>query len=64
MPQMRNFEVVLDSAEGGGYVVSAPELPGLWTQGETRVEAIANAREAIALYLDTTDDLVVTLRPT
>lgn len=29
-----------------------PDLPGCWTQGETRDEALANAKEAIVAYLD------------
>jgi predicted RNase H-like HicB family nuclease len=51
--QRRQFEVVLEHAEEGGFVVSVPDLPGVWTQGETREEALANAREAITGYLET-----------
>lgn len=53
----REFDVVLEVAEGGGFVVSVPALPGCWTQGETRDEALANAREAIAAYLEALDQL-------
>jgi len=38
------------SAEG--YSVSVPGLPGCWSQGGTEEEALANIREAIALYLE------------
>ena len=55
--QEREFEVVLEPQPEGGFVVSVPDLPGCWTQGETRDEAIANAREAIAAYLETLEEL-------
>lgn len=38
--------------EDGGYSVSVPALPGCHTQGDTLEEALANAREAIRLYLE------------
>jgi antitoxin HicB len=50
--QPRKFDVVLERAEEGGFVVSVPDLPGVWTQGETRDEALANVSEAIAGYLE------------
>ena len=56
MEQSRQFEVVLEHAEEGGFVVSVPDLPGVWTQGETRGEALANVREAIGGYLETLED--------
>jgi predicted RNase H-like HicB family nuclease len=41
---------VLTPAEEGGYVALNPET-GTTTQGETVEEAVANLREAAALYL-------------
>lgn len=41
---------VLTSAEEGGFVALNPET-GTTTQGETIEEAVANLREATALYL-------------
>ena len=41
---------VLTPADEGGYVAFNPET-GTTTQGETVEEAIANLREATALYL-------------
>lgn len=35
-----------------GYTVNAPALPGCITEGDTVEEALANAREAIAAYLE------------
>ena len=40
-----------------GYAVSCPGLPGCWSQGQTEDEALANIREAIALYLDVAEEL-------
>ena len=42
---------VLTLAEEGGYVALNPET-GTITQGETVEEAVANLREATALYLE------------
>jgi len=56
MAEPREFDVVLEAAEEGGFVVSVPDLPGCWTQGETRDEALANAKEAITLYLETLEE--------
>jgi predicted RNase H-like HicB family nuclease len=42
---------VLTPAEEGGFVALNPET-GTTTQGETIEEALANLREATALYLD------------
>lgn len=53
----REFEVVLEVADEGGFVVSVPDLPGCWTQGETRDEALANAKEAIGAYLEALEEL-------
>ncbi len=38
-------------AAGGGYTVEVPSLPGCFTQGSTRDEAMSRAREAIAVHL-------------
>jgi predicted RNase H-like HicB family nuclease len=46
------YTVVLEEEADGGYVVSVPALPGCVTEGDTRAEALANIREAIALYID------------
>jgi predicted RNase H-like HicB family nuclease len=34
-----------------GFAVSVPSLPGCWSQGGTREEALANIAEAIRDYL-------------
>lgn len=52
MSSKREFEVVITPAREGGYGVFVPDLPSVATQGETIEEARANAREAIAGYLE------------
>ena len=49
---MLRYTVVLIPEEEGGYSVEVPALPGCYTQGESREEAIAMAKEAIELYLE------------
>lgn len=44
--------ILIPDTESGGYVVEVPSLPGCYSQGETREEAIANIREAIALHIE------------
>ena len=50
---MHDFDVVLLEDEVGGYVTIVPALPGCHTQGETLAKIMENAKEAIALYLET-----------
>ena len=44
--------ILIPDTESGGYVVEVPSLPGCYSQGETREEALANIREAIALHIE------------
>ncbi|ALJ90002.1 type II toxin-antitoxin system HicB family antitoxin [Thermus aquaticus] len=46
------LKVVLEKSEEGGYTVYVPALPGCISEGDTLEEALANIREAIALYLE------------
>ena len=54
-PQMK-LKVILEPSEDGGYTVVVPALPGCFSEGTTREEAIANINEAIQLYLDPVED--------
>ena len=45
------LKVVLYPSEEG-FAVCAPSLPGCWSQGTTREEALANIADAIREYLD------------
>lgn len=46
------YRVLIEQDEDGVFVVEVPALPGCVSQGATRGEAVANAREAIAGYLE------------
>ena len=46
------FRVLIEQDEDGVFVAQVPSLPGCITQGETRSQAVANAEEAIAAYLE------------
>jgi predicted RNase H-like HicB family nuclease len=49
-------EFVFEPQDDGGYHVYAPDLPGLHTQGVSLDDAVANAREALELYVETLRD--------
>jgi predicted RNase H-like HicB family nuclease len=52
MAEPTEIELVFEPEEEGGYHVYAPDLPGLHTQGADFDEAMANAEEALALYVE------------
>jgi antitoxin HicB len=41
----------LAAEEGGGWLISFPDLPGCISDGETPEEAVANGRDALAAWL-------------
>lgn len=43
--------VIYPDREDGGWVAEVPSLPGCITQGETRAEVLANARDAIDTWI-------------
>jgi antitoxin HicB len=47
------FRIHIEQDEDGKFVASAPSLPGCWSQGTTREEAVRNITEAIEGYLET-----------
>jgi predicted RNase H-like HicB family nuclease len=49
------YRIALHKSEEG-YSVSAPGLPGCWSQGATEQEAIDNIRDAIREYLAVVND--------
>ena len=51
------LKVVFEPSDEGGYTVFVPALPGCISEGDTLEEARENIREAIALYLEASDDL-------
>ena len=50
----QNYEMIMWwSEEDGAFVVDVPELPGCMAHGTNRVEAIKNAEDAIAFWVET-----------
>lgn len=49
--KIHDYTVYLQKAEEGGYIVSAPALPGCVTQGETKEEALEMIKDAIEGYI-------------
>lgn len=48
------FEIrPLEAEEGGGYLITFPDLPGCMSDGETPEEAIQNGRDALKAWLKT-----------
>ena len=52
MPRQFSYTAVFEPAEGGGYVVTVPAIPGLTTHGETLEEAQAMAAGCLRAYLE------------
>jgi antitoxin HicB len=52
-----NYRIRLEKEEEGGYTVIVTALTGCVTSGETVVEAIAMAKEAIEGYIETLIEL-------
>ena len=44
--------LTLETSREGGYVVSSPLYPGLWTQAQTIAEAFDNAADALKALID------------
>ena len=54
----RQYTIILEpDEEDGGYTVSVPALPGCHTQGDTLEEAIAMAKDAIACWIASAEQL-------
>lgn len=51
---MHKYEIILYwSNEDQAFVAEVPELPGCMAHGDTQEAALANANEAIALWIET-----------
>lgn len=46
-----NYRILLNREPEGGYTVTVPSLPGCVTYGSTLEEALAAAKEAVELYI-------------
>ena len=51
------YKIALHKSDEG-YSLSAPGLPGCWSQGKTEAEALANIEAAIREYFSVVDDLL------
>ena len=49
------YKVLLIKSDEG-FAIGCPALPGCWSQGKTRDEALSNIREAIQLWLEVADE--------
>jgi predicted RNase H-like HicB family nuclease len=49
---LMKLHVIMEKDESGYYVAEVPALPGCFSQGKTRKEAIANIKEAIEGWLE------------
>ena len=47
----------LTAEDGSGFVAFAPDLPGCMSDGETPEEAVSNAQDAIAAWIEAARDL-------
>ncbi len=43
--------------DGGGFLATAPDLPGCMSDGETPQEALSNVQDAIASWIETAQDM-------
>jgi antitoxin HicB len=46
------LRIAIEQDEDGKFVASAPTLPGCWSQGDTRDEALRNISDAIDGYTE------------
>ncbi len=46
------YTILLKKQKEGGYTAQCLEVPGAISQGETKEEAIKNAKEALVLVLE------------
>ena len=55
---MTRYEIIIYwSSEDELFIAEVPELPGCCAHGDTHEAALANAKEAIQLWLDTAREL-------
>jgi predicted RNase H-like HicB family nuclease len=49
---LMKLHVVIEQDESGYFVAEVPALPGCFSQGKTRQEAITNIKEAVEGWLE------------
>jgi predicted RNase H-like HicB family nuclease len=55
--QPMKFNVTVDRDEDGVWITECPSIPGCVSQGQTKEEALANIKDAIATCLQVRADL-------
>lgn len=55
---MYRYEIILYwSAEDAAFIAEVPELPGCMAHGDTQNEALKNAQEAMAAWIEVAQEL-------
>ena len=49
---MKNYLVIYEQAEDGGWGAHSPDVPGVFALGQTREEAEARMTEALSAHLE------------
>ncbi len=57
MSESKYEMIIYWSEQDKAFLVEVPELPGCMADGETREDAIKNANEVIALWIETAKSL-------
>jgi len=55
---MRKVEITLEHSREGDWWVNSPEAVGFFAVGESREEALNNAKEALALFLELDEESI------
>ena len=45
------LRIIIEQDEDGKFAANCPTLPGCWSQGDTREQALENIKDAIASYM-------------
>ena len=53
---MKRYFAIFQPQKEGGYTVTFPDLPGCITEGDDYDDAVNNAAEALALYIEVTTE--------
>ncbi len=53
------LKIILEPSDEGGFTAFVPALPGCISEGDNIDDALSNIREAIALYLEPSEDDLV-----
>jgi predicted RNase H-like HicB family nuclease len=57
------LKVIIEPGEAGWVIARVPALPGCWSQGKTRAEALTNVKEAAEGWLEVQQDKIERSEP-